>query len=65
MDGIETVWWAGRSSLNFAALFLRERLALDREDRGYTPYAYFLMSERRSDSIGLPRGDIGLPHGYR
>jgi hypothetical protein len=56
MDGIETVWWAGRSSLNIAAVFLRERLALDREDRGYTPYAYFPMSERRSDCIGLPRG---------
>jgi hypothetical protein len=56
MDGIETVWWAGRSSLNFAAVFLRERLALDREDRGDTLYAYFLMSEQRSDSIGLPHG---------
>jgi hypothetical protein len=63
MDGTEIVWLAGRSLLD-SDVFLRERLALDREDRGYTPYAYFLKSERRYDCIGLPRGDIGLPHGY-
>jgi hypothetical protein len=60
MDGTEIVWLAGRSLLD-SAVFWRERLALD---RGYTLYAYFLKSERRYDCIGLPRGYIGLPHGY-